>query len=1156
MNNSILALLVLSIATMGFAYASSGTSSIIFSNAANTQQYNGTANTVTTYFTENGLLTNVAWSATYDNITNSSASSNSLDFSTLPGNYLFNIPNVKLGNVSYFPEPSNGYIFAGNTMQLYFSQNTTSTVSTSASTTSTSTSVTSSLTTTVAAQFFNTVFSENGLPAGATWSATYNGVYSNALSPNTIVFSTVPGNYPFSIPNVTFANLIYTPNQSNGSMIAGNTFDVYFSNRQIAISANSGSSVNTTPLPPYKKYIVKDITNPSTNNFVNVSGQTNVHLSVKRLSISGVTIKFRQGIQGFNISFANSGSPPLDVNPLINAQGYFVINENMQGSNTPVDTYVENVTYNFSIPIDQVRQFGLGAGNVRLFKYENNAWTMLPTVYTSSNSTSYFYSALSNSLSTYAIGFSTSGTTGTTGTTSLALTSGFPTYFYAAGIWSTSTGNTPPGFSVSWTNDSNSSKEVSSGHGNKAVNYLNASAVGHATSEPGTVTISSGATNYTAIAGIGANVIYGNGAVFVSNTLSTTDTLSFSVASSNSFVIIGFGSGSSLFSSAPTTTASGCVVDQSPSLTYAEAAIMTCNSVAANSYTATLSTSGTSPISVAAYVFHPYTVTLDDIPSTGSINLGGTAYTNGQAAQVIGTTTLNAIVPSGDTFNSWSVSNSNASIVSTNSANTFVTIEGNTVITASFSVPLPTCTPGTPSTVPSGITNYSELCIQNGQPSATGVNFQQEVSLYESNATYGPYIAYNGILANFEYFYSNGTIAPAWIEKNSSGTITTWVKLNPSVLASSAFNGLYLGFAPKTTNILSSSGTSGIGEAPNITSSSYALYDDGRKVFPFYDNFAGTTLNSTLWTASSSNYTVSNGLLMEASTSATFNVTSVAQTYNSDMISELYANASEALTGGSIGIAWSLDVRALLPTASYLQARSSWSTPGSMGVTELSGTQSTIWESTGKGSLGMQFYNAYSTPTTAYSSMGNVYPYNSIDAGSSTSDVYYSANGAELQIQDRGTSARWYVQYVRQRAPPPGGVMPTAILGTVTAVAAPSCTITLPITAINFGNVNPKTNINTINSITDDNGGTVSAYMYVYGANMIGGVDQFGVSNTSWSSLSNVAYSSANELSAIAANTLLSVPASGSNTIYFGINLPGGVPAGAYSQTITIENTC
>ena len=136
-----------------------------------------------------------------------------------------------------------------------------------------------------------------------------------------------------------------------------------------------------------------------------------------------------------------------------------------------------------------------------------------------------------------------------------------------------------------------------------------------------------------------------------------------------------------------------------------------------------------------------------------------------------------------------------------------------------------------------------------------------------TESTYSSYIAYNNNLANFEYFYSNGTIIPAWIESNSSGKLITWVK-TVSIPASSKIT-IYLGFASKTTNLLSSSGTSGIGEAPQLpcgttatsSCSTYAQYDDGASVFNFYDNFAGTSL-SNKWTVSggTSTYSVSNGL--------------------------------------------------------------------------------------------------------------------------------------------------------------------------------------------------------------------------------------------------------------------------------------------------------
>ncbi|MEM3208949.1 MAG: hypothetical protein QXE33_03450, partial [Candidatus Micrarchaeaceae archaeon] len=117
------------------------------------------------------------------------------------------------------------------------------------------------------------------------------------------------------------------------------------------------------------------------------------------------------------------------------------------------------------------------------------------------------------------------------------------------------------------------------------------------------------------------------------------------------------------------------------------------------------------------------------------------------------------------------------------------------------------------------------------------------------------------------------------------------------------------------------------------------------------------------------------------------------------------------------------------------------------------------------------------------------------------------------------------------------------------------CTISLTPNAINFGSLNANANIATVNAITDSNTGNVNAYMLVYGGNWIG-PSQFGVSNTTWSALSGTSFATANHLTALAANTAILVPASGSNTIYFGLGVPGGAPAGSYTQTITIENSC
>ena len=141
-------------------------------------------------------------------------------------------------------------------------------------------------------------------------------------------------------------------------------------------------------------------------------------------------------------------------------------------------------------------------------------------------------------------------------------------------------------------------------------------------------------------------------------------------------------------------------------------------------------------------------------------------------------------------------------------------------------------------TIPSGINYYVPVNITNSQTSATPNPFQQMITVNALN--YTSYINYNNNFANFEYFYSNGTIISAWIESNSSKQLTTWIKINGGIAGSSKLM-IYLGFVSNTVNLLSSSGTTGIGEAPQL-SSTYAQYDDGVNVFPNYWNFAGKDL--------------------------------------------------------------------------------------------------------------------------------------------------------------------------------------------------------------------------------------------------------------------------------------------------------------------------
>ena len=137
-----------------------------------------------------------------------------------------------------------------------------------------------------------------------------------------------------------------------------------------------------------------------------------------------------------------------------------------------------------------------------------------------------------------------------------------------------------------------------------------------------------------------------------------------------------------------------------------------------------------------------------------------------------------------------------------------------------------------PYRIPAGIYHYSPIYVYNNQSVPTIPHPQEYIQINAS--AFSSYLTYNYSSANLEFFTSNGTIIPAWIASNSSGRITIWLKLPESIPPKSNMT-LYMGFANNTANLLSNSGTSGIGEAPQL-SPTYAEYDDGAGVFQAYFN--------------------------------------------------------------------------------------------------------------------------------------------------------------------------------------------------------------------------------------------------------------------------------------------------------------------------------
>lgn len=158
-------------------------------------------------------------------------------------------------------------------------------------------------------------------------------------------------------------------------------------------------------------------------------------------------------------------------------------------------------------------------------------------------------------------------------------------------------------------------------------------------------------------------------------------------------------------------------------------------------------------------------------------------------------------------------------------------------------------------TSPPGIVAYVEITVTNSQQVSTPSPFQQMITV--NSAAYGTYEASN--LQNIEFFDSLGNIIPSWLESGNSNKATStvyWLNLEGGIPAESNLT-IYMGFAIISTNLLSAQTT---GEAPQL-SQVYGEYDNGAKVFPFYDGFSGLSLSSQ-WSVpdTGGSYAVNNGL--------------------------------------------------------------------------------------------------------------------------------------------------------------------------------------------------------------------------------------------------------------------------------------------------------
>lgn len=150
--------------------------------------------------------------------------------------------------------------------------------------------------------------------------------------------------------------------------------------------------------------------------------------------------------------------------------------------------------------------------------------------------------------------------------------------------------------------------------------------------------------------------------------------------------------------------------------------------------------------------------------------------------------------------------------------------------------------PASAVSAPSGVLAYVPITLENSQTIPTAAPFQQMITV--DSASYESYEAVN--LENVEFFSASGAIIPSWLESgNSSATSASvyWVNLASGIGAGQSIT-VFMGFAATSTNLLNDTTT---GEAPQLSavgipsnpgSSGYAKYDDGAAIFSAYQNFA------------------------------------------------------------------------------------------------------------------------------------------------------------------------------------------------------------------------------------------------------------------------------------------------------------------------------
>ncbi len=558
---------------------------------------NQTANTpiiVNTIFTETGLKGGIQWYLTYNGVSQNAITPNTIVFSTQSGIYGYSLYNIVSNGTTYIPSFYSGNLIAGSTKTMSYAI---------------------LVNTTPSSNQIVSYFNETGLPSNILWTVTYGNVTAFAYTPNKITFNTQNGTYAFSISPISINGILFTPKLAKSSIAAGLQENVNFT---------IVTTFSETGLPAGAPWVI---------TYGNVSMQGH----------SPNNITFSNANYG-NYSFV---AYTLTYNGISYNPSVYSGNIATGGSRTIA--YIQNSTSSSTSSTSSSTSTSTSTTS------STTSTTSTTTTIPASNSSAQSSHAQINPLLSSG-DIQKSNAIATTQNVLLTLPSGLENYFFGIGTTCGRSSSCTSGQAASANYTTQVGQHAAGGtSSNRWVNYTIIGNTAQAVNN-GNVVWSGGAVWTDSLVGEGANVVVVNGNI-VTNSVSsaTASALQYTVGSANSLVLLFFTSAGNALNTPA--LPSGCN-SWNIAIQLKASAFSTNCIQAAGTYTVSLSdisaSKGKSQIASAAYIFPPYSVSFNAMDG-GSVTEGGTTLTN-QTYNVIGTATLNAIIPSGYTFSGWTTS--------------------------------------------------------------------------------------------------------------------------------------------------------------------------------------------------------------------------------------------------------------------------------------------------------------------------------------------------------------------------------------------------------------------------------------------------------------------------------------------------------------------